>query len=252
MNQPIVRIRRDEHSVAATAQGPRRRAGRAPRRGTVLVLVVVSMIPIVAMMAFAIDIGMLTVAQTQLRDAADAAALAGCRALNGNSATNNNYSGASSAAQTAIAANDIMGNSLQASNLTVNIGQYTYNSTAQQFQGSFPSTLSSGNWNMVQAVLTTNLQNSLGFGNIFNFALPNFQATATSAFRPRDICVILDYSGSMRFSSLLGTPYYGNRNCNNQDSVVPTFGQYSAGSSSTGMPAASASAPYGNANISIT
>ena len=60
---------------------------------------------------------------------------------------------------------------------------------------------------MVQAIVSTNLTNSLGFGKIFNFTLPNFQATATAAYRPRDICVILDYSGSMRFSSLLGTPY---------------------------------------------
>ncbi len=252
MNQPTVRTRRGKQSVGTMAQGYRRRAGRAPRRGAVLVLVVVAMIPIVAMMAFAIDMGMLTVAQTQLRDAADAAALAGCRALNGNSANNNNYSAATPEAQTAITANDIMGNSLTTSNVTVNIGQYAYNSAAQQFQGSFPSSLTSGNWNMVQAIVSTNLQNSLGFGNIFNLSLPNFQATSTAAFRPRDICVILDFSGSMRFSSLLGTPYYNNRTCNNQDTVVPTFGQYSAGSSSTGMPASSATAPYGNANISIT
>jgi hypothetical protein len=105
---------------------------------------------------------------------------------------------------------------------------------------------------MVQAIVTSNMSNSLGFGLIFNFTLPNFTATSTAAFRARDICVILDYSGSMRFSSLLGTPYYGNRSCNNQDSVAPAFGHYSAGSGSTGMPAAAASAPYGNANISIT
>ena len=56
--------------------------------------------------------------------------------------------------------------------------------------------------------------------------------------------MILDYSGSMRFSSLLGTPYYGdNRSCNNQDTVVPVFGQYSAGSATTGMPAAAAPPP---------
>ncbi|MGA2257433.1 MAG: hypothetical protein ABSG53_22470, partial [Thermoguttaceae bacterium] len=97
-----------------------------------------------------------------------------------------------------------------------------------------------------------NVTNSLGFGKIFNFTLPNFQATSTAAYRARDICVILDFSGSMRFASLLGTPYYGNRSCNNQDTVVPTFGQYSAGYNSTGMPAGAASAPYGNANISIT
>ena len=235
MQQPIIRYR------------PHTR-----RHGTVLVLFVVGLVPIIAMLAFAIDVGMLTVAQTQLRDAADAAALAGCRALNGNTTTSNNYAGAAPAAQTAITANDILGNSLTTAQLTLNIGQYTYNSAAQQFQGTFPSSLSSGNWNMVQAIVTTNLTNSLGFAKIFNYSLPNFQATATATYRPRDICVILDYSGSMRFSSLLGAPYYGNRSCNNQESTVPTFGQYSVGSGSIGMPAAEASAPYGDANISAT
>ena len=70
------------------------------------------LVPIMAFMAFAIDVGMLTVAQTQLRDAADAAALAGCRALNGNSANNNNYSGAAPAAQTAITTNEVLGSQL--------------------------------------------------------------------------------------------------------------------------------------------
>ena len=230
----------------------RRAAGR-PRRGAVLVLFVVALIPIFACMAFAIDMGMLTVAQTQLRDAADAAALAGCRALNGNTTNSNNlnnYNGVTPAAQSAVTSNNVLGTSLTTSQLTVNIGQYAYNSTAQQFQGTFPAAISSGNWNMVQATVTANLQNNLGFGHIFNFTLPSFQATSTAAFRPRDICVILDFSGSMRFYSLLGTPYSGNRNCNNQDPLVPVFGQYSAGSAITGMPAANASWPYGNANIS--
>jgi len=214
------------------------------------VLFVVALIPIIAFMAFAIDVGMLTVAQTQLRDAADAAALAGCRALNGDTTNNNNYSGAVPAANSAITNNDILGSTLQVSQGTVSIGRYAYNSTTQQFEGSFPG--SSGNWNMVQATIATNLTNSLGFGKIFSFTLPKFQATATAAHRARDICVILDYSGSMRFSSLLGTPYSGDRSCNNQDSVIPVFGHYSAGYNSTGMPAAAAATPYGNANISIT
>ena len=106
---------------------------------------------------------------------------------------------------------------------------------------------------MVQAVVTTNLPNSLGFGKIFNFTPAEFQATSTAAFRPRDICVILDFSGSMRFSSLLGTPYSGNnRSCNNQDTVVPTFGQYSSGYRQYRHAGRRSRRPYGNANISIT
>jgi Flp pilus assembly protein TadG len=233
-------------------RGRKKRASGRDRRGAVLVLLVVSLIPIMAFMAFAIDVGMLTVAQTQLRDAADAAALAGCRALNGNSSTDNNYSGAAPAAQTALTANDVLGTPLTASQLTVTVGQYAYSTSAGQFQGTFPQSLSSGNWDMVQATVTANVTNSLGFARIFNLSLPNYTVTSTAAFRPRDICVILDFSGSMRFYSLLGTPYYGNRSCNNQDTLVPTFGAYSAGSSVTGMPAASASWPYGNANITCT
>jgi Flp pilus assembly protein TadG len=230
-----------------TVRGKR---NRRARRGTVLVLFVVSLIPIIAFMAFAIDVGMMTVAQTQLRDAADATALAGCRALNGNTATNNNYSGATPAAQAVLTANDILGSTLQTSQLTLNIGRYTYNSTDRQFEGNFPGT--SGNWDMVQAIVTTNVTGSLGFGKIFNFTLPNFTATATAAHRARDVCFILDYSGSMRFSSLMGQPYSGARSCNNQDTLVPTFGAYSAGSGITGMPAPTAPSPYGNANITTT
>jgi len=189
----------------------------------------------------------MTVAQTQLRDAADAAALAGCRALNGNPANNNNYAGVAPAAQTALTNNDVLGSTLTTTQLTLNIGRYAYNSATQQFEGNFPGT--SGNWNMVQATITANLTGSLGFGKIFNLTLPNFQATSTAAHRARDVCFILDYSGSMRFASLVGLPYYGTRTGNNQDTLVPTFGHYAAGSGSTNMPAGEAPAPYGDANI---
>jgi Flp pilus assembly protein TadG len=250
-NDPT-RLRGRAVGVSPRVTAIRRKTPNGRRRGAVLVLFVVSVIPIMAFMAFAIDVGMMTVAQTQLRDAADAAALAGCRALNGNASTNNNYAGAAPAAQNALTANDVLGNPLQTSQLTVTVGQYAYSTSAAQFQGTFPTSLTSGNWDMVQATVTTNVNNSLGFGRIFNFALPNFVATSTAAFRPRDIVVILDFSGSMRFDSLLGTPYYGNRNCNNQDTLVPTFGHYSAGSSATGMPASNAAWPYANSNITCT
>ena len=55
---------------------PSRRRPRQTRRGTVLVLLVVCLIPLVACVALAVDLGMLTFAQTQMNDAADSAALA--------------------------------------------------------------------------------------------------------------------------------------------------------------------------------
>src|SRR5580704_5730131 len=91
------------------AQQKRKNNSRRARRGTVLVLFVVGLIPIVGFMAFAIDVGMMTVSQTQLRDAADATALAGCRALNGDVPNNNNYAGVAPAAQTALTNNEVLG-----------------------------------------------------------------------------------------------------------------------------------------------
>ena len=193
----------------------RREKSRPPggRRGAVLVLIVVAMIPIVACMAFAIDMGMLTVAQTQLRDAADAAALAGCRALNGKPRQQqlNNYTGvAPGRADRDHRPTTSWAIRSRFRNLTLNIGQYAYNSTAQQFQGSFPSTLTSGNWNMVQAIVTTNLRTASVSARFSISRCRTSRPRRRPPIRPRDICVILDYSGSMRFSSLLGTPYSGN------------------------------------------
>ena len=162
------------------------------------------------------------------------------RTLNGYAATNCNYANVTPNAQTAVTANTLLGAPLTTNDLTVNIGCYAYNSTAQQFQGQFPASLPAGqNWTMVQAIVTANVYQNLGFAKIFLLAAPNLQATSSAASRPRDICMILDYSGSMRFSSLMGLPIdYDNgsssgvsRSSNNLDTIYPQFGHYSAAGS---------------------
>ena len=213
-----------------------------------MVLFVMCLIPLVACVALAIDLGMLTVASTELKDVADASALAATRALTGDSTTNNNYSAALPAAQAVIAHNSVLGYSIANSQLTLDIGRYAYNASAQQFQGSFPG--SSGSWNTCRATVTANVNNMVGFSKIFNLTLPNYQATAVAVHRPRDVCIILDYSGSMRFGSLLSTPTSGDRTTNNQDTVYPVFGHYSAAGSL--VHAGSAASPYGDCNISTT
>ena len=232
--------------------------GRRDRRGTVLVLVVVALIPLVACVALAIDAGLMTFAQTQLADAADGAALAGARTLNGNSTNNNNYSGVAPAAQGVISGNNVLGTSITSSSqLTLNIGRYTYSSSAQQFQGQFPGP-SSQNWNMVQATVTANVTNNLGFARAIGLGSFTLSATSTAAHRARDVCMILDYSGSMRFSSLLGLPPFGitgntngNRSTNNMDPVYPLWGHYN-GDSSELQEAAQPGSPYLDANITWT
>jgi hypothetical protein len=218
------------------------------RRGTVMVIFVMCLIPLVMCVALAVDLGMLTVASTELKDVADAAALSGTRALNGNSTNNNNYTAALPAAQAVIANNSVLGTTVQNSQLTLEIGRYAYNTSAQQFQGNFPGT--SGAWNTCRATVTVPISNMVGFSKIFNLSLPNYQAVAVAVHRPRDVCIILDYSGSMRFSSLLGVDYSGNRTTNNQDTVYPTSGHYSAAGSLIHAP--EASVPYGDCNITTT
>jgi hypothetical protein len=204
----------------------------------------------------AIDMGLLTLAQTQVNDAADSAALAGARTLNGNAA-NYNYAAVTPSFVLSGTPNTILGTTISSSQVTLNVGTFTYNSTAQQFQGQFPSggTASATTWNMVQAIVKANIYNNLGFSKIFNISSLTLSATATAAHRPRDICMILDFSGSMRFSSLLSLSppgyYYGsNRITNNLDPVYPTWGSY-AGNSSL-LQGTEPSSPYEDANITWT
>jgi Flp pilus assembly protein TadG len=215
----------------------------------VILLFALSMATLMAFVALAIDLGAMEMASTQVNDAADAAAMAGARALNGNTAVNNNYSGVAPASQQAVTHNTVMGAALTASQVSVNIGRYTYVAADQQFEGQFPGP-STQNWNMVQATVTQSTGRCMFFSKVFTTSTSNLQAQATAAYRPRDVSLILDYSGSMRFGSLLGLGVSGNRSTNNQDPVYPTWGHY-AGNSSY-LLASNATAPYTNCNISAT
>ena len=222
------------------------------RRGTVLVLFAVSMLAIMAFMALAIDLGMLAVARTQCQDAADAAAMAGAGRSTASPATghNNNYSNVSPNAIAAVTANSVLGKSLTSSQLNLQIGRYSYVTADQQFEGQFPGP-SSQNWSLVQAQIAANVSSQLAFSKIFNFTGGNIVTTSTAIQRPRDIVIVLDYSGSMRFSSLLGVDYAtSTRATNNPDTLVPSWGQYSSGNA--GCVATSFTSPYDAANISTT
>ena len=116
----------------------------------------------------------------------------------------------------------------------VNIGAYAYDPTAGLFSVKIPKAASDP-YTLVQVTVTAP-SNATYFGRVFNIASYSMTATATAAHRPRDVSLILDYSGSMRFGSLLGIPYTGNRNngsssasgSNNPESVYPKFGPYSS------------------------
>lgn len=223
---------------------------RRQRRGAALVLMVAVLIPLLTFCALAIDLGLMAVARTQCQQTADSAAMAGARTINGDTTNNNNYANVTPNAQSAATANSVLAKQVQNSHLTLNIGRYVYDTNDQRFEGQFPGP-STENWSLVQARVNTSIADRLTFSRVFNFAPNNMQATATAVHRPRDVAIVLDYSGSMRFASLLGTPYSGDRSSNNADSVIPRFGHYSA-TGSAALQAGSFTLPYYEANITAT
>ncbi len=196
-----------------------------PRRAAVLPLIVISLLALFGFVALAIDIGIVAIARCQCQNAADAAATAGARTLNGDTTTDNNYANAAPNARTAATANSVLGQAVQPSQVSVEIGSYTYNTTTNQFQILIPRDPTE-NWSLVRA--RVDRDSSASFARVFGITSFNTSAVAVGAHRPRDMALILDFSGSMRFDSLLGIPHTGNRiMSNNPETVFPLFGHYS-------------------------
>ncbi|MFO0953821.1 MAG: pilus assembly protein TadG-related protein [Isosphaeraceae bacterium] len=224
------------------------------RVGAVTPIVAVSLVALLGFVALAVDVGMVAVARTQCQNAADMAAMAGARTLNGDSSRNYNLSAVTTNVSTAAAANLVAGQTVQSSQITTSVGSYTYDYS----QGLFVSSIPAGNSdipNLVQATVTGGGSHS--FARAFGFNTFSVKATATAVHRPRDVAVVLDLSRSMRFDTLLGVPYYGTRTAsNNPESVFPLFGHYSATTSAalqgpTSGPSTVGAYSYGPANVTV-
>ena len=195
------------------------------RRGSILPLLVVSIVSLTAFVALAVDIGMMVVTRTQCQNAADTAAMSGARTLNGDTSSNNNYAAASAMAYTAAESNKVLNQAIQDGQVSVQIGSYSYDSTNQKFYSAIPRTAGDNN-SLVTA--TVSYTGNTAFAKILGISSFSVSATSTAAHRPRDVAMVLDYSGSMRFSSLMGLPVFGARTgSNNPESVFPQFGHYS-------------------------
>ena len=82
---------------------------RQARRGMVLPLVAMCTIALIGMVALAIDIGMIAVARNQCQNAADSAAMAGARTINGDSTGNYNVGTVPANAIVAATENSVFG-----------------------------------------------------------------------------------------------------------------------------------------------
>jgi Flp pilus assembly protein TadG len=222
---------------------------RSRRRGTILPQLCICLVILCAFVALAIDIGMVAVAKTQLQNAADVAACVGCRHIDGSA--NQDLSGATAAAQNAAIANPITSATLTAAEITVQHGAFHYDATAQTFTPNIPP-VAPDNYNLTQVTITHNQPTV--FGQVLGVSSFPVTATSIAAYRPHDIAIVLDYSGSMNNESDLwnNESYLGtaNNSPNNTDLNVPQFGHYSSASAT--MVCTSTDPRVGRCNITMT
>jgi Flp pilus assembly protein TadG len=203
----------------------KRKASPRARRGIILPLFALLLVAICGFVAFAVDLGLIAMARTQCQNAADSAALAGARSINGTSTAN--LTAATANAQTAAEANSVISQAVQVSQVTIENGTYHYNPSTMTFAPAFPP-VSPDNYNLTQATVTASIKNQ--FSRVFGLSLSNISTVAIAAHRPRDIAIVLDYSGSMNNESDLWNceSYLGSLEgtANNTDPVFPQFGPY--------------------------
>jgi hypothetical protein len=196
------------------------------RKGTALPLLAISMVGLMGFIALSIDIGVMAIARTQAQAAADIAALAGARTLDGKTASNNSTA-AITLSKTSASNNSILNTAITTAQVTPTVGIYRYNTSSLRFESVFnesPGTLEA--YGVMQVRVTT--QQPTFFARVLGVNSLNIGATATAVHRPRDVAVVLDFSGSMGYSSLAFWPPSGNKSGSlNPDSRFPRFGPWS-------------------------
>lgn len=223
------------------------------RQGSILPLVVISLVAICGFVALGIDIGLITLAKTQLQNAVDAAAMGGARSIDGSTTQNIGAVGTAGTASDNVKviaqANKVLSATIPASALTTTFGAWHYDTTNKVFVPQYPP-VSPDNYNLCSVSATLAVKTT--FAPVFKIIDPSFisdvnvTAVAVAAHRPRDVSVILDYSGSMNNESDLWNnegyldtgattttkgyqmPGTSNPNLtsNNVETVYPFFGHY--------------------------
>ncbi len=164
--------------------------------------------------------------------------------------TNNNLPAAITRATTAATDNMIFGTNITSAQvLIVQGGIYEYSTSTQNFQAVFNQTPSSTQAYGVMQVSVTASEPTY-FGKIFGFNSYSVTGYATAVHRPRDICIVLDFSTSMQYScntnirgSVSGGPTAGSIN---PDTTYPQFGPWSMFPSSTAPNVMIATSGYGD------
>lgn len=167
------------------------RTSRHRRKGAIAVLAALAMVVMVAMLALALDVGFMSSVRSDMQAAADAGALAGAGELaNGQQAAEvaaRSYVMANASTRPGVTDDDIATN--------ISVGHW------DRGQRSFTKDLQP--LNAVQVVADRN-NAPMFFGKMFNQHDFDMRASAIATFQPRDIMLVLDYSGSMRDHNKIG------------------------------------------------
>ena len=154
------------------------------RRGAVVILVAIMLVVLMAMVSFAIDVGYVANVQTQLQRAADSAALAAAAEMN-----RSGISAARTRAQQIGQLNGSSGSTIAIPDSNVEFG--VWDMTARTFT---PSAAGAGG----NAVRVTIQQSpNLFFARAMGINSTQITGQAIAIATPRDICFVIDLSGSM-------------------------------------------------------
>ncbi len=208
----------------------------AARRGTFIPMLAVSISALFGFVALAVDLGLLTVARTECQNAADTAALSGCRQLNnkvdafGVTVADNNRVVSESTANATAKNNTFINTAFQDAQISVTTKIYYYNTTSNTFQKSTAQTVSGTTYPWSASEVTLTVSQPTFFAKVFGLtSMPN-GATAVAIHRPRDVAVVLDLTGSMAFGSTFNWPADSTsdnvRGILSPDPAHPQYGHY--------------------------
>lgn len=167
---------------------------RSNRRGAMLVLMAVTLPLLVIMAAFALDVAWMQLVRTELRTATDAASRAGAKTLS----LTQDRQAARDAAKDAASQNLVAGEPLQVLNSEIEIGEGRQSSRNARF-------VFTPNGSLANAIRVTGSRTSNSAGGPVDLFLGRIMGTssfeptqvATATQLDRDICLVLDRSGSM-------------------------------------------------------
>ncbi|MCG8585218.1 MAG: pilus assembly protein TadG-related protein, partial [Pirellulales bacterium] len=157
------------------------------REGSIVVLTALFMSIMLAMMAMAVDVGYIEVTETELRRTVDAGAMAGAGEL-----VNGNGPELFEVVVDVMSQNEVAGREVAAENITIEVGHWDSTNRAFMSEEYQPSAI---------RLTATQPNTPMFFGRLFGPSQFSITSRAVAVYQPRDIMLVLDYSGSMSFDS---------------------------------------------------